>query len=320
MSISKELLERIKRLREEGYQPEDYNKVLSPKEVIEVQKHINSRLQSKSKIKEDGVFGPNTLRALDLTMSAMGESFAAGMDVGDTELETAQAAFAQTKGGMKEPITKQLLNDVNTFGSAGVTGLKAAASLQQLKQGNKGLANLQAPGPVMPQQTNRGLQGLIQKYSSMFNQGGDPAQAALQNQMNNQAYNDQLSAVRNTGQAGLIAAGGQKAYLDRLRASQQIMAGRRQEQQQYGQLLGGAIGQQISESGNQVAQRMQNMQLRDIPLYERQSNQFNAKRNAGLMGLDNQLNAAIPAVQNIGSYLVDKPTRKITLEKYRRAK
>jgi hypothetical protein len=314
-----EILQTVARLVKAG-QVARINDYLAPADVITLQRHINSGIKGKGKIKEDGVFGTNTLNALQLSMDASGKNWLSDEDLGDSKVNAELARLAQTKGGMAKSVKEQTLQDINTFAGLGATGLRAAAAAQQLKQGNRGLANLQAPGPVAPQVTNRNLQGLIQKYSTLFNQGGDPAQAALQGQMNNQAYNDQLASLRNTGQAGLVAAGGQKAYLDRLRASQQIMAARRQEQQNYGQMLGGAIGQQISEAGNQVNQRMQNLQVRDMPLYDRQFNQFNAQRNAGLQGLDNQLNAVIPAAQNLGGYLIDKPNRKNTLEKYRRAK
>jgi hypothetical protein len=314
-----EILQTVARLVKAG-QVARINDYLAPADIITLQRHINSGIKGKGKIKEDGMFGTNTLNALQLSMDASGKNWLSDEDLGLSAVDAQNAKLAQTKGGMAKTVKEQTLADINTFAGVGATGLRAAAAAQQLKQGNRGLANLQAPGAVAPQVTNRGLQGLIQKYSTMFNQGGDPAQAAMQSQMNNQAYNDQLASLRNTGQAGLVAAGGQKAYLDRLRASQQIMAARRQEQQNYGQMLGGAIGQQISEAGNQVNQRMQNLQVRDMPLYTQQFNQLNAQRNAGLQGLDNQLNAVIPAAQNLGGYLIDKPNRKNTLEKYRRAK
>lgn len=299
---------------------EEIGKFLSPEEVKFLQQSINTEFKGGAGITVDGKFGPNTLRALDSYLPAIGKSWVDYEKVGDKELQAALAKEAQTKGGMAKTVKEQTLQDINTFAGLGATGLRAAAAAQELKRGNRGLANLQAPGVVAPQVTNRGLQGLIQKYSTMFNQGGDPAQVALANQMNNQAYNDQIANLRNTGQGSLVAAGGQKAYLDRLRASQQIMAARRQEQQNYGQMLGGAIGQQISEAGNQVNQRLQNLATRDMPIYRDRQTKLNNQRIAGMQGLDNQLNAFIPAAQNLGGYLIEKPTRKTTLEKYRRAK
>ncbi len=315
-----EIIAKVSRLRQAGYQPEEIDKALSASEIKLLQQEINRGLGDKASIGVDGKFGPNTLKGLELYLPAIGKGWLDYENLGDAKVNAELARLAQTKGGMNKSVKEQTLADINTFAGIGATGLRAAAAAQQLKQGNRGLANLQAPGAVAPQVTNRGLQGLIQKYSTMFNQGGDPAQAAMQSQMNNQAYNDQLASLRNTGQAGLVAAGGQKAYLDRLRGSQQIMAARRQEQQNYGQMLGGAIGQQISEAGNQVSQRMQNLQLRDMPMYNNEFTRYNNQRVAGMQGLDNQLNAAIPAAQNLGGYLIDKPTRKTTLEKYRRAK
>lgn len=314
-----EIIAKIYRLRQDGLDSEIGN-ILSPEEIKLLQQEINTAFKGKVRVNIDGKFGPETLRALNAYVPAKGKQWIDYENIGDKAVQDALAKEAQTKGGMAKTVKEQTLQDVNTFAGLGATGLRAAAAAQELKRGNKGLANLQAPGVVAPQVTNRGLQGLIQKFSTMFNQGGDPAQVALANQMNNQAYNDQIANLRNTGQGSLVAAGGQKAYLDRLRASQQIMAARRQEQQNYGQMLGGAIGQQIAESGNQVNQRLQNLATRDMPLYRDRFTQFNNQRIAGMQGLDNQLNAIIPAAQNLGGYLIEKPTRKTTLEKYRRAK
>jgi hypothetical protein len=55
-------------------------------------------------------------------------------------------------------------------------------------------------------------------------------------------------------------------------------------------------------------------------MYNNEFTRYNNQRVAGMQGIDNQLNAAIPAAQNLGGYLIDKPARKTTLEKYRRAK